>query len=437
MKRYLGFLLVFGCLMLCAANLYAEITVAGRLDLGELRPQYIARGDNILYIGTGMQNHILFVDVSNPASPQLLSDFQITPGSYPAYGGCISGNYCYVATAANGIAVLDISDPAHPTVSATADVGFGTTQNIEVRGNWAYVSVSLGSTRGVNAFDVSDPTHPTRHGRYPRSASWGIDLEGDLCFIAGHYQAGVPYGGFSSCSIANPDSMYGVGGCDSPPWYCVDVEVVGNYAYLTEEAGENVSATRGVRVCDVSNRDTSVVVGFTELEMPPGYMVSWNENLIVAGGLSGVFVYDLSDPVNLRLSGSFSEANMGVNDVVTDGRYVYATNYDELLVLDVSGVLNTPKIENPAPVSFSLEPAYPNPFNSATTITFGLEKLAPTRIRIFDPLGRRIGEVLPLQTLNAGSHSVVWNATGVPAGEYIVRLEAGGVARVASVQVVK
>jgi len=73
-----------------------------------------------------------------------------------------------------------------------------------------------------------------------------------------------------------------------------------------------------------------------------------------------------------------------------------------------------------------LSPIFPNPFNSSMTISFGLSKLAPTRIGIFDPFGRKIEELLPMQTFNAGRHSVMWNAAGVPAGEYIVRLEAGG-----------
>jgi len=127
------------------------------------------------------------------------------------------------------------------------------------------------------------------------------------------------------------------------------------------------------------------------------------------------------------------------------GFFLAGTLYDEddrpsfYLVKTTPDPVSVP--ERPlTPYTLLLEPAFPNPFNSSTTIPFGLSPLAngsPTRIRIFDPLGRRIEEVLPMQTLNAGRHSVVWNAAGVPAGEYLIRLEAGGKSQVTSVQVVK
>ncbi len=108
------------------------------------------------------------------------------------------------------------------------------------------------------------------------------------------------------------------------------------------------------------------------------------------------------------------------------------------------------------PLTFNLYPAYPNPFNSMVTIPFGLDKSAPTRLAIFDPLGRRVAELIPSAGLvngpyaggknggfvngpyagvkdggfvngpdGAGMYSVVWNANGMPAGAYIVRLETG------------
>ena len=151
------------------------------------------------------------------------------------------------------------------------------------------------------------------------------------------------------------------------------------------------------------------------------------------------------------------------------------------------------------PSSFILYPSFPNPFNSTVTIPFGLDKSAPTRVAIFDPLGRKVAELIPSAGLvngpyaggkneglvngpyvgrkglvnghyvggkglvngpyvggkglvnglyaggkglvnghyvggkglvngpyAAGRHSVVWNANGVPAGSYLVRLESDG-----------
>jgi hypothetical protein len=50
-------------------------------------------------------------------------------------------------------------------------------------------------------------------------------------------------------------------------------------------------------------------------------------------------------------------------------------------------------------------------------------------LSIFDPLGRRVAELIPTGLVNGpyagGKSSVVWDAAGMPAGQYIVRLQAG------------
>jgi len=108
-----------------------------------------------------------------------------------------------------------------------------------------------------------------------------------------------------------------------------------------------------------------------------------------------------------------------------------------------NGSRNWPaSVADPSPLTPStllLSPAYPNPFNSTTRIEFGLSKPAPTRLQIFDPLGRWVADLMPPGTsaLREGKHSAVWNATGVPAGEYLIRLQAGDQAQVTGVQVVK
>ena len=78
------------------------------------------------------------------------------------------------------------------------------------------------------------------------------------------------------------------------------------------------------------------------------------------------------------------------------------------------------------PTVYSLAPAYPNPFNPATTIRFGLPEDAATRLVVYDLMGREVARLLE-RRLAAGYHSVVWNgknAAGaeLPSGLYIARL---------------
>ncbi|MBN1187143.1 MAG: T9SS type A sorting domain-containing protein [Bacteroidales bacterium] len=71
---------------------------------------------------------------------------------------------------------------------------------------------------------------------------------------------------------------------------------------------------------------------------------------------------------------------------------------------------------------------YPNPFSSATTISYSLEKLSPVCLTIYNLHGQKI-QTLENSFKNAGKHSVVWDITDknmmVPPGIYICRLKVG------------
>jgi endonuclease/exonuclease/phosphatase family metal-dependent hydrolase len=78
---------------------------------------------------------------------------------------------------------------------------------------------------------------------------------------------------------------------------------------------------------------------------------------------------------------------------------------------------NTPK-------EFVLHPAFPNPFNSATSIVFELPAQAVVDLAIFDLRGVRVA-TLVAGVRQAGRHQVVWNAEALPSGLYLCRLKVG------------
>ncbi len=74
----------------------------------------------------------------------------------------------------------------------------------------------------------------------------------------------------------------------------------------------------------------------------------------------------------------------------------------------------------------SLGSAMPNPFSQTTTIPFTLAIPSAVRLEVFDLLGRVVA--MPVnEYMNPGTHSVVWDAQGQPAGVYLCRLIANGV----------
>ncbi len=76
------------------------------------------------------------------------------------------------------------------------------------------------------------------------------------------------------------------------------------------------------------------------------------------------------------------------------------------------------------PFAFTLEQNYPNPFNPATTISFSLPKASNVTLTVYNVLGQRIATLVN-NHLDAGSHTVSFNAAKYASGVYFYRLEAG------------
>ena len=75
------------------------------------------------------------------------------------------------------------------------------------------------------------------------------------------------------------------------------------------------------------------------------------------------------------------------------------------------------------PTEYALHPAYPNPFNPVTTISYGLPSDTKITLNVYDVEGRRI-TTLTEGIRTAGTHTVEWNAEGYPSGVYFVKLDA-------------
>jgi hypothetical protein len=68
--------------------------------------------------------------------------------------------------------------------------------------------------------------------------------------------------------------------------------------------------------------------------------------------------------------------------------------------------------------------AWPNPFNPTTTINFDLIEDASVKISVYNVTGQQVAELVNA-SYPAGSHQITWDASGLPAGVYIVALDAG------------
>lgn len=107
--------------------------------------------------------------------------------------------------------------------------------------------------------------------------------------------------------------------------------------------------------------------------------------------------------------------------VMTAGR-LWAARLDGLWYLDVGTDVKEPKSQ--LPTDFQLGQNHPNPFNPATTISFTLPASGPVELKVYDVLGRKV-RTLVAGSKKAGTHSVRFDADGLPSGVYFYQLRAG------------
>jgi hypothetical protein len=95
-------------------------------------------------------------------------------------------------------------------------------------------------------------------------------------------------------------------------------------------------------------------------------------------------------------------------------------------VLSTNGIHGELSIDNSSqiPTKLTLHQNFPNPFNPLTTISFELSDMSEINITVFDLMGREIAELIN-ETVDAGYHSIDWNASEFSTGVYLVKLTSG------------
>jgi hypothetical protein len=130
--------------------------------------------------------------------------------------------------------------------------------------------------------------------------------------------------------------------------------------------------------------------------------------------------------MNLRIqdgiNGSF------INTAIKDGESFEIHN-SSLKILEVRKI-------NVIPGEYILEQNYPNPFNPETTIRFSIPEAGDIKLTIYNPLGQKVAE-LANTTLEAGSYSFQWNASGFSSGIYFYELNTKKFSSVKKMMLVK
>ena len=273
-----------------------------------------ANGRDYAYVGTFMYDWMKVWDVTDPGAPVLtdsvqldarrINDVKIHPNNRI---GILTREGA--SDRRNGIVILDLSEPAHPTIiSEYKRTVPGGVHNVWVEGDLVY-AVHNG-TRDIHIVDISDPANPDEVGR------WGLPPSDTKSLHDVIVQDGYAYLSYWDDGAVMLDVGAGThGGTPTEPAF------VSRYKY---PAGNTHTAWRAGRYLFVGD------------EIFPD---DWNADApIEARGY--IHVLDMEDPENPVEVARYEVPEAGAHNIWVEGDRLYVGYYQAgLRVVDISGEL--------------------------------------------------------------------------------------------------
>jgi uncharacterized lipoprotein YddW (UPF0748 family) len=74
---------------------------------------------------------------------------------------------------------------------------------------------------------------------------------------------------------------------------------------------------------------------------------------------------------------------------------------------------------------FNIEQNYPNPFNPVTAIQYTIPDEVRVTLKIYNTLGETVATLINNELIEAGTHNLSFNASGLPSGVYMYSIQAG------------
>jgi len=367
------------------------------------------------------------IDISDPENPEVIGSCD-TPGYARMVE--VSDVYAYVVNErrwtghehiGGGLSVISVSNPENPEEVGYCDLNesMDYVKYIFLSGGYAYIAGSSFNGMEYECFfvviDISDPSNPVRRGRFGPIGSDSnhvrVAVSGDICYFI--ISSNLIY----VVDISTPNSPRMINR--------INTHTENKDIFVSDEIAYVTVGIIGLRIIDVSNpRQSELLVTFNTPESAHDIFVD-GSTAYVLDGENSLLVIDVSDPANPALVDSYWTPD--ARGVHVSGSYAYVANgRDGLVLLGLSDEWGVDlEVGNTIPGDFCLNPAYPNPFNSTTTIEYGLPYPGRVSLWIYNSLGQQITTLFEGYQ-KTGIHSANLNANGLPSGLYFVRLESSG-----------
>ncbi|MBT7789658.1 MAG: T9SS type A sorting domain-containing protein [Calditrichaeota bacterium] len=410
----------------------------------ESRYKWIEVEDGIAYIieQDGHNEGITTIDVSDPENPEMLGQEIIFMGFCSEMYMDSDRIYTFSDSLATTI-VYDVSNPAEPELLSI----FHPMDNIDnfeveydmlgVHENHLYYRTTVRSDSGdvydgIHIFDATNLEDIQFIGRYhPEGFTVGgqFDIQNQVTLVGISYEFD---GGLGVLDLSDPADPVVVGYLDSA--------ISGSKRRLEGETAV-LAGSGGIGIYDCSEA--------LAFDFPPSFTNTPPETLeIPQYGAEVNFVFTgwdrKGDPVSFSMNWEGENPGAELTDMENGTGEFHWTprEYDtgwhtvHLIISDGAltdttstvfavGNVQSVETESAPPSSMFLLEAYPNPFNSMTTIRYTTPNTSEVKLTIYDVVGRQIADLF-FGTVESGGHSFVFDGSGFESGVYVVRLTNGG-----------
>ncbi len=273
--------------------------------------------DNIAYLVDGADG-LEILDVSDPFNIQELGQFENDVGSFYPRKVFVSEDVAYLAVKFNGLKLIDISDPSNPTLAGSY-ANNCSILDVFITEDIAYIAAG---ENGIEILNISNPSNIVQMGNYidNHNNSWSIDFneEENLLYVADRSD------GLEILDVSIPSSPVELGQLELDS--AVEIDVVENYAYITLYGN-------GLSIVNVSDPSNPLEISRFKYGFIKDVFVNGTSCYLVTD--SGLLVLDVSDPLEPVIGNVYANYNSAGGVFITEDLIYYANGYSGLEILQI------------------------------------------------------------------------------------------------------
>ncbi len=370
---------------------------------------------------TSQQHGIRIVDVSNPAHPFEIGYYDT--GDYPD-DVLIKNNHAYVADGADGLYIIRNDLAYRPVIAQISDIP--NDQGKQVRVSWMKSSLDGAEPGGSNIVEYSlwRRIHESPRNRM----TWVGELmklssdslpPGEWDFIQTIPAIGNKTYNVVAPTLADSNHVHGM------HWstFAVIAHTANPLTYFVSEPDSGYSLDNLIPQAPTEllaiARDNVIDLSW---KMVPDEDFNY---YAIYRGIHGGFDPAVLQPYAVTVDTFFTDEILepNTNYYYRISAFDFSGNEGKFSE-EVSAIIVGINDDAPIPETYSLFQNFPNPYNPSTIIQYTLPNDQHVKLEVYDLLGKKIATLVDISQ-EAGTYSVTFDASQLPSGVYLYKLQAG------------